>query len=58
MSRALPLLLAGVVALGLGALGTVALANSLAGSSTATAGNVDESQVTQDVLGTGVYGSR
>ncbi|GGQ84850.1 hypothetical protein [Couchioplanes azureus] len=58
MSRALPLLLAGVVALSLGALGTAALVNSLAGSSEATAGSVNEEQVTRDVLQTGVYGTR
>ncbi|WP_229074175.1 hypothetical protein [Actinoplanes sp. DH11] len=58
MTRALPLILAGVVALGLGALGTAALASQLSGSSDATAASVDEQKVTEDVLQSGVYGSR
>jgi hypothetical protein len=54
MRKALPLVLAGVVALTLGVLGSVALASTLSGSSSEAA---DAVQNNADVV-PGVYGTR
>ncbi|MET0422264.1 MAG: hypothetical protein ABW046_00220 [Actinoplanes sp.] len=53
MRKALPLILAGAVALALGAIGSVALASSLTGSSSEAAQSVEKAP---DVPG--VYGTR
>ncbi len=52
MRKALPLVLAGVVALTLGVLGSVALATSLTASSSEAANSVEDGVVP------GVYGTR
>ena len=52
MRKALPLVLAGAVALVLGVLGSVALATSLAGSSSEAARTVDDAQTVPGVYGT------
>jgi hypothetical protein len=52
MRKALPLVLAGVVALTLGVLGSVALASTLAGSSSEAAKSVDSAEIQPGVYGT------
>ena len=52
MRKALPLVLAGVIALALGAIGSVALASSLSGSSSEVAKTVDDNTVVPGVFGT------
>lgn len=52
MSKALPLVLAGVIALALGAIGSVALASTLTGSASEAAKTVDDTQVVPGVYGT------
>ena len=52
MRKALPLVLAGVVALAFGVLGSVALASSLAGSPSEAARSVDDAQTVPGVYGT------
>ena len=52
MRKALPLVLAGVVALTLGVLGSVALASTLAGSSSEAAEAVENADVVPGVYGT------
>ncbi|MBL7258502.1 hypothetical protein [Paractinoplanes lichenicola] len=52
MRKALPLVLAGVIALALGAIGSVALASTLTGSSSEAAKTADDTQVVPGVYGT------
>jgi hypothetical protein len=52
MRKALPLVLAGVVALTLGVLGSVALATSLTASSSEAANSVEDGGVVPGVYGT------
>ncbi|MGK5683333.1 hypothetical protein [Actinoplanes sp. URMC 104] len=52
MRKALPLVLAGVIALALGAIGSVALASTLTGSPSEAAQTVDDAQVVPGVYGT------
>ena len=52
MRKALPLLLAGAIALALGALGSVALASSLSGSASEAAKTVNDAETVPGVYGT------
>jgi hypothetical protein len=52
MRKALPLLLAGAIALALGALGSVALASTLSGSSSEAAKTVNDAETVPGVYGT------
>ncbi|MBU2663976.1 hypothetical protein KOI35_10795 [Actinoplanes bogorensis] len=52
MRKALPLVLAGVIALALGAIGSVALASSLTSKSSDAAATTDDTQVVPGVYGT------
>lgn len=52
MRKALPLVLAGAIALALGALGSVALASSLTGSPSEAAKSVDDTATVPGVYGT------
>ncbi len=52
MRKALPLLLAGAIALALGALGSVALASALSGSSSEAAKTVNDAETVPGVYGT------
>ena len=52
MRKALPLVLAGVIALALGALGSVALASSLTKSPSEAAQSVDDAATVPGVYGT------
>ncbi|MBM2614768.1 hypothetical protein JIG36_04260 [Actinoplanes sp. LDG1-06] len=52
MRKALPLVLAGVIALALGAIGSVALASSLTGTSADAAKVADDTKTVPGVYGT------
>ena len=52
MRKALPLVLAGAIALALGAIGSVALASGLSGSSAEAAKTADDTTVVPGVYGT------
>ena len=52
MRKALPLVLAGAIALALGAIGSVALASGLSGSSSEAAQTIDDGTVVPGVYGT------